>query len=192
MVGGWGVGVLMRVVVWVGMALAGLVVTAGCVCIVCYEGDYLGRVIDAETREPLEGVVVLGVWYSIAPGPHGSQNYHDARETVTDAKGEFRIEGMGLKVLSMLDEMFVLVFKAGYEPIGSWPWAAFKEDGNLRKVVSWEGSRAIIPIRKMTEEEKRTATSRGGASVVPREKIPRLTEERERHSADLIRHREKK
>jgi hypothetical protein len=182
----------MRVVVWVGMALAGLVVTAGCVCIVCYEGDYLGRVIDAETREPLEGVVVLGVWYSIAPGPHGSQNYHDARETVTDAKGEFRIEGMGLKVLSMLDEMSVLVFKAGYEDIGSGPWSSFKEDIVFRRKISWEGKRAIIPLRKMTEEEMRKAMPPGLVSGVPDEKMPRLVEEERKHAFMLARSRGRK
>ena len=32
--------------------------------LVAYDGTYQGRIIDAETGEPLEGVVVLGVWHT--------------------------------------------------------------------------------------------------------------------------------
>jgi hypothetical protein len=50
------------------------------------DGPYKGRVIDLETGEPIEGAVVAGVWglefALINP-------FCDAREVLTDKKGEF-------------------------------------------------------------------------------------------------------
>jgi hypothetical protein len=40
-----------------------LIFTSGCGFIAWRDGPYKGKVIDAETGKPLEGVVVLGVWY---------------------------------------------------------------------------------------------------------------------------------
>jgi hypothetical protein len=55
-------------------------------------GPYKGRVIDAETKEPIVGAVVLAVWYRRAPGLGGpSQGFLDAEETLTDKNGEFVI-----------------------------------------------------------------------------------------------------
>ena len=39
-----------------------LLIFSGCVSLVYYEGSYHGKVIDAETLQPIEGAVVLGVW----------------------------------------------------------------------------------------------------------------------------------
>ena len=46
-----------------------IISTFGCVYAVRYDGPYRGKVIDAETLGPLEGVVVLGVWYREYPTP---------------------------------------------------------------------------------------------------------------------------
>src|SRR4030043_303076 len=81
-----------------------------------YDGPYSGRVIDADTGAPVEGVVVLGVWNTEQITPGGAvHNFHDARETVTDKNGEFEIPGKGLMLLSNVTPMDVLIFKAGYE-----------------------------------------------------------------------------
>ena len=45
-----------------------LVLFSGCVSLVYYEGNYHGKVIDAETLQPIEGAVVLGVWSKSYPG----------------------------------------------------------------------------------------------------------------------------
>ena len=45
-----------------------LLLFSGCVSLVYYEGDYHGKVIDAETLQPIEGAVVMGVW---SKGYHG-------------------------------------------------------------------------------------------------------------------------
>ena len=133
-----------------------LIAAAGCGYLARYDGPYKGKVVDADTGKPIEGVVVLGVWYKETPTPAGAvSSYYDARETVTDKNGEFEIPGMGLQVLSRVAPMDVLMFKAGYEYIGLGPWESFKVDPIFKKKIVWEGKKAIIPLRKLTMEERK-------------------------------------
>ena len=65
--------------------------TVGCSDAKTY-GPYYGKVVDMETKEPIEGAAVLVVFYANEPGPAGSiTRYADALETQTDKNGEFRI-----------------------------------------------------------------------------------------------------
>lgn len=150
-------------------------VTAGCVqYIVRYDGPYEGIIVDSETRVPIEGVVVLGVWYKEAPTVAGAvSSYYDARETVTDRNGDFRIPGKGLRVFSDVAPIDLLIFKAGYEYIGLWPWDAFK---NIEK-ISWEGGKPIIPLKKMTLAERNEEGSPDYPSEPPEQKIRLMLEE---------------
>jgi len=133
-----------------------LMMTSGCyMYVVRYDGEYRGRVIDADTGDPIEGVVVLGVWNLVlAGGAAGAvHEYYDATETITDKNGEFSIPGMGLKILSRLEPMDVWIFKAGYQyKRGSWPYLHLAYGSN----VKWEGKKAVIPIKKLTMEERKT------------------------------------
>ena len=151
---------------------------ASCCYPIRYDGPYRGRVIDTDTGKPIEGVVVLGVWYKeIATVAGGVSSYYDATETVTDKNGEFRIQGLGLKILSNVGPMDVLIFKAGYEYIGMGPWESFKEDEILRKRIRWEGERLIVPLKKLTMEERRKQRSPDFPSEAPRDKISLTLEE---------------
>lgn len=134
-----------------------LIFNMGCVySLARIDGPYEGRIIDADTGKPIEGVVVFGVWYRIAAvGAGGAFHaYHDAQETVTDRNGEFVIKGLGLKILSGVEPMSVLIFKAGYEYIDV-SWDLFKENDFYKKKIKWEGNKAIIPLRKLTMEERK-------------------------------------
>ncbi len=155
---------------------------AGCAySFIEYDGTYKGKVIDADTREPIEGVVVLGTWYREYPTAAGAvHKFYDAKETVTDKNGEFEIPGVGL-VLRMwplpgIEPMYVMIFKAGYE-YDSGTWRGLKSRGwkgeyeesydpvlktkvkkpifDPKRKVKWEGKKAIIPLRKLTMEERR-------------------------------------
>ena len=67
------------------------IMSSGCAVVHHYEG-YQGKVIDVDTKEPLEGVAVLVVFYTQQYGPAGSvSHYADAQETLTGKNGEFRI-----------------------------------------------------------------------------------------------------
>jgi len=132
-----------------------IIISLGCASAIRYDGPYEGKFINADTGEPIEGVVVLGKWSRehITPGGAVSE-YYDARETVTDKNGEFSIPGQGLLIASNIAPMDVLIFKAGYEYLET-TWLGLKVDGILRQKIKWEGDKAIIPLKKLTMEDRK-------------------------------------
>jgi len=87
-----------------------LVIQTGCLYGVRYDGPYRGKVVDEQTREPIEGVVVLGTWWVYHFSPAGGYStYNDAREAVTDKNGEFEIPGKGLRIMSSLKPMHFII-----------------------------------------------------------------------------------
>src|SRR2546428_7253023 len=68
--------------------LATLLATTGCAT------TLRGQVVDAETKDPIQGAVVFGVWTKVA----GSVLYHHelvgARETETDREGDGLVFGL--------------------------------------------------------------------------------------------------
>ena len=130
-----------------------LLFVVGCCYPVRYDGPYKGKVIDADTGKPIEGVVVLGVWYKeIATAAGGVSSYYDADETVTNKEGEFEIKCKGLRILTNIGPMNVLIVKASYEYVGMYPWETLKVDP---RNITWEGEKAIIPLRKLMMEERK-------------------------------------
>lgn len=128
---------------------------AGCLYPVRYDGPYHGKVVDEQTREPIEGVVVLGSWwvYHFDVGG-GHSTYHNAREAVTDKNGDFTIRGEGVRVFSSLKPMSFIIYKAGYTYFqGSWD--TLTTGIYTKEVVKWEGETPIIPLRKLTDEERK-------------------------------------
>ncbi len=73
------------------LVLVGLVVGAWPIAGAFADGPYRGRVIDAETKEPLAGAVVVVYWIRNAPGiGHGpAESFLGAEEALTDDRGEF-------------------------------------------------------------------------------------------------------
>ncbi len=129
---------------------------SGCVSLAYYEGDYHGKVIDAETLQPIEGAVVLGVW---SKGYHGAggiaHEYYDARETVTDENGEFTIKGMGPRAMTHLKKMNIVIFKVGYEEVGLQVGIFEEMQSTIGTHVKWEGNKAILPLEKLSLEQRR-------------------------------------
>lgn len=124
----------------------------GCGTYFGYDGPYEGKVIDKDTNQPIEGAVVHGTWYRAHPGPGGATHtYYDSHEILTDKKGWFKIEGLGLLIFSNKEEMAVNVFKVGYSQQDS-TWEGLK---NNRADIEWNGNKAIIKLRRMNMEERR-------------------------------------
>ena len=158
----------------------------GCASAIRYDGPYEGRVIDAETGEPIEDVIVLGKWDREYITPGGAvHEYYDARETVTDKNGEFSIPGKGLLLASNITPMDVLIFKAGYEYLHT-TWLGLKIDGIFKEKIKWEGNKAIIPLKKLTIEERKRQGTPSRPSI-PIEEMKLMTEEinKERIKQDL-------
>jgi hypothetical protein len=95
-----------------------LPLTTGCAVTNKY-GPYYGKVIDAETKEPLEGAAVLIVYKTEQYGLAGAvSHYEDAQEMLTDKNGEFKIPSMRVSTFRILSswEKYpeVRIFKPGY------------------------------------------------------------------------------
>ncbi len=137
--------------------------TLGCSYAIRYDGTYSGKIVDADTKEPIEGVVVLGTWSTVAHTVAGGvHSYYDAREAVTDKNGDFAITGMGLKIMSNLEPMNFLIFKAGYEYIGPAHWESLREDVPLSGKIKWDENKPIIPLKSLTMEERRKQSGPSG------------------------------
>jgi hypothetical protein len=118
------------------------------------DGNYKGRVVEEQSREPIEGAVVTAVWYYVCPSVAGPKDhFYDAYETVTDEEGNFFIPGKGIRLFINLDPVKVAIFKAGYAYFES-GWYSLQTAKLLSERIEWEGKRAIIPLRKLTDEER--------------------------------------
>jgi hypothetical protein len=84
-----------------------------------WNGPYWGRVVDADTGEPIAGAVVAGMWdFEYYIFVHGGSTYADTRETVTDEKGRFFLQTartIWLWPFSRIVLSKLNVFKSGYD-----------------------------------------------------------------------------
>jgi len=84
--------------------------------------EFRGRVIDAETKEPIEGAVVVALYYkqsTVSLNPAGTSAYvFAAKEVLTDGKGEFYIPSFSSWIIFTEDVgVSFIFFKPGYMAI---------------------------------------------------------------------------
>jgi len=168
------------------LGLVGCLYYIGCLQPVRYEGPYRGKVVDADTGAPIAGAAVLGVWYrEYLTVAGGVGRYYDAREVLTDANGDFTIQGQGLLLLSNVIPGSTVIFKAGYEyfEFSSLAWEDLKE-GRPHAEIRWEGKKALIPLKKLTLEERKKRLI-GLAGSFPQKKQKLLIRELNKESIEL-------
>jgi hypothetical protein len=126
--------------------LLGIIVVWGFMCCVSYAATFNGKVIDAGTKEPIEGAVVVAVWHEATATISGeSTRLKDVKECLTGKKGEWLIEGPAGKWGGTITAIYTfltgsyytrppqfIVFKPGY---CSWP-AGFGIDSCKGKLKS--------------------------------------------------------
>lgn len=133
------------------------------------DGPYHGKVIDKETKQPIEGAAVLAVWWKeTAMIGHPIESVHDVQETLTDQDGNFTIPGtstVSLNPFSRIHEPVFTIFKPGYEAIG-----------NRRLKPPDKGERIVLELGRLkTREEKlRNMDALLPGPHVPEEKYPNL------------------
>lgn len=125
---------------------------SGCASMLRIDGPHEGTVIDADTMQPIEGVVVHGSWIKRYIG--GGSEFYDSREVLTDKHGEFKIPGQGLLVLSHIQGMYLTIFKAGYTQWGLNIWNGLKGKWEHDE-ITWEDDKGTFRIKKMTLEARR-------------------------------------
>ena len=90
-------------------------------------GPWQARVVSAETKQPLEGVVVLAWWTRHVRSFGGpSEEHRDSQEVLTDKDGRFTIESrwfFSLNPLVFFRGPFVAMFKSGY---GDYEWPGYR------------------------------------------------------------------
>lgn len=90
---------------------------------VYHKPAFKGKVIDAETKEPIEGAVVVAVYNksTIGLGAGTLSSVINVREALTDKEGMFRISSYTtiIQPFSVEDEAIFIILKHGY---GSFPW----------------------------------------------------------------------
>jgi hypothetical protein len=114
--------------------------------LVYHDGPYKGKVVDAETGEPIEGAAVLGIWYV---GEYGHAEapifkFLDAKETISGKNGEFILPpGTGFHwwPLAKLFDPNLKIFKPGY--------SSYEKDFYSEKIGN------VILLRKLKTEKER-------------------------------------
>jgi hypothetical protein len=125
---------------------------AGSGWLIYHERSFKGKIIDAGTKEPIEGAVVVAQYHLNMLGPTGFNTIlTDVQEVLTDEKGEFFIPSFTKFIIpiSIGDDTSFLVWKPGYKPENIWGAYFFaKEPGTTEnRPVHAEGGLVLKPVR---------------------------------------------
>ena len=113
-------------------------------------GPYMGRVVDKETNEPIDGAVVLMTFF--VEGPMDVSSFADAVEVLTDEKGEFLVPPQRLvkfRPMHEWEDAYVVIFKPGY---GAFPRHKSSLVENGRYVAN---KHLIIKLPKLKTRQER-------------------------------------
>ncbi len=143
-------------------------------------GEYHGTVVDAETRAPLEGVVVVVFWgkkpYIAMDGP---EYFHDVREAVTDREGRFsmpagpRIDWNPFTYVKTPD---TTIYLPGYKPQA--PGFGYEREFEREQMVEALLRGDVFELRKFPPDAEIQSRAAGLSSFIsgdtPFERIPHL------------------
>lgn len=145
---------------------------------------YRGTVIDAETKAPLEGAVVVVIWYKKPLiSMDGPQYFHKATEALTDAEGKFAVDaspGMNWNPFRRVlkdPEIYpdITIFMPGYGPFPEAQVSPASET-EAKQAMLGEGAVVELPKLKTREDLVRSANIPccGVSAFVPSQRIPNL------------------
>jgi hypothetical protein len=147
------------------------------------DGPWKGTVIDAETKEPISGAVVVAIWHKEYGGPAGPYTYFlDAKEVLTDKNGGFLIPKF-LKlnlvpILSWIEGPKFIIFKPEYTtfPSHDYFWKYFPQS-RLKKVdadtlADMFKKGVAVELMKLKTKEERGMNIPGSIDDVGADKLP--------------------
>jgi hypothetical protein len=147
------------------------------------DGPWKGTVIDAETKEPLEGVVVVAIWEKKYGGPAGPYTYFlDAVEAMTDKDGQFVIpkywKWNWVPFVSWIEGPTFEIFKPGYTAFPGGGWNYFKYfpksplGVDLTALADLFKKGIVVELLKLRTREERLTNYPGRIDDVGTEKLP--------------------
>jgi hypothetical protein len=105
----------------------------GCGHVLYIDGPYQVKVIDRDSKQPIEGAAVVAVWWQQSPHVgHYMRDIYDAQDAITDQQGNFTIAGIvggSVNPLAKIEEPIFTVFKPGYETYRARRIPSSTEDG---------------------------------------------------------------
>ena len=116
-------------------------------------GPYRGKVIDAETRAPLVGAVVVARWSRDRVGPfHSVMEHYAVREVLTNADGVFVVDSRKIEEAAPKRTHYpeFLIFMPGY---GSFPRFQKAPRGFTGGV--FEGGGVVVELPRLENREDR-------------------------------------
>lgn len=147
-------------------------------------GSWKGKVVDIETKQPLEGAVILAVWERVYRTPYGANSYfYEAKEVVTDKAGEFVIHSYTpinlLPIVSYMQGPEFIVFKPGYGSlrmaIGKYLTGETKESKEMElSGKKYRLSPGTIGLPRLKTKEERLINIPGGPTDIGSDKLPLL------------------
>jgi hypothetical protein len=141
---------------------------------------YRGKVVDAETGEPLEGAVFVITWHK-RPfiTMNGPQYFHSANEGLTDGKGEFSVDGSpGVDwnpFTYIMERPHIAIFKPGYAPFPVGHLRETRQEETEQEMIT--GGALVKLPRLKTEQEMKQYTGPANMRIpsdVPYNEIPNL------------------
>jgi HEAT repeat protein len=115
-------------------------------------GPYSGKVIDAQTREPIEGASVLFYWTHVVPAiPHSYSDFIKARLVYTDGKGEYSVPLEPSLSGLLLESTRVTVYQPGYEAYQTYDWHGGRDKPGVRR---WGNVIALKKIPPFFDHDK--------------------------------------
>lgn len=144
------------------------------------DGPYRGKVIDAETKQPIEGAVVVGVWRrQPALAMHPKYLFEEAKEVLTDKDGEFTLPGhfSFRSILSPLSEVWVdiYIYKPGYGSFPRFQTFPRAKQSHDDKIKPFE-THGLVELPKLKTREERLEVVREAcpSGDIPDEKLQHL------------------
>lgn len=139
-------------------------------------GPYRGQVLDAETKAPLTGAVVVALWRRDRVYPfHITTEHYAVRETVTDSEGRFVLEVKDIEegAPRRTRRPVFLIFLPGY---GSFPRMQRSPTGFLGDVFERDRTAVELPRLEGREDRLRNldTVSPHSLSESPHQDLPRL------------------
>ena len=141
-----------------------------------HRGPYRGQVLDADTKAPLAGAVVVALWLRDRIHPfHITTEHYAVRETVTDSEGRFLLEAKDIEegAPTRTRRPEFLIFVPGY---GAFPYSQRSPTGFLGDVFERGGT--VVELSRLEEREARRKNLRSfgphSLSETPHRDLPRL------------------